>query len=121
MASHLATSAANLAQNSEAAIRARFAKATFVMLRYETEFTPCTGITAVTKQERRSFAEGIMIAPWCPLLTRERPSDDPIENGKVAATGWSFSIGNAISSAVCTVFITTDEWVPILYSRKLLR
>ena len=37
----------------------------FYLLRWETEFTPCTGITAVTRQERRYFRRrGVMIAPW---------------------------------------------------------
>src|SRR5271165_3499014 len=37
----------------------------FYLLRWETEFTPCTGITAVTRQERRFFGhQGMMIAPW---------------------------------------------------------
>ena len=37
----------------------------FYLLRWETEFTPCTGITAVTRQERRYFgSRGVMIAPW---------------------------------------------------------
>lgn len=52
-------------------VLSRLAQAQFVMLRYETEFTPCTGITAVTKQERRHFFNGVMIAPWCPHLKRK--------------------------------------------------
>ena len=37
----------------------------FFSLRWETDFTPCTGITAVVRQERRYFGNrGVMIAPW---------------------------------------------------------
>ncbi len=66
--------------------------AQFVMLRYETEFTPCTGITAVTRQERRHFKQGVILAPWCPHLRREKPQDDPLLSGKVQATGWAFNV-----------------------------
>ena len=45
-----------------------FRAADFVMLRYESEYTPCTGITAVAKQERRHFARGLTISPWSPQL-----------------------------------------------------
>lgn len=37
----------------------------FFSLRWETDFTPCTGITAVVREERRVFAKlGLLIAPW---------------------------------------------------------
>ncbi|MBA4385933.1 MAG: hypothetical protein C0410_14435, partial [Anaerolinea sp.] len=85
--------------------------AQFFMLRYETEFTPCTGITAVTKQERRNFKRGIMIAPWCPKLKRDKPQDDPIVNGKVKTTDWRFKV----NGLPCQVLVTTDEFAPILY------
>ncbi len=85
--------------------------AQFFMLRYETEFTPCTGITAVTKQERRNFKRGIMIAPWCSKLKREKPQDDPIQNGKVKATDWKFKV----NGLPCRVLASTDEFAPILF------
>ena len=81
------------------------------MLRYETEFTPCTGITAVTKQERRHFAKGVMIAPWCSLLKRGKPEDDPLNNGKVLETGLEFKV----NGKKCKVLATTDGLAPIIF------
>ncbi len=92
-------------------LRRRLRTAQFFMLRYETEFTPCTGITAVNKQERRNFANGVVIAPWCPVLKRKSPADDPIANGKVKAVGWSFQAGDYL----CEVFVSTDEFAPIIF------
>lgn len=89
----------------------KIAAAQYIMLRYETEFTPCTGITAVTKQERRHFAHGIMVAPWCPKLKRKNPEDDPLESGKVCPTNWEFNI----AGRNCKVLATTDEFLPILF------
>lgn len=89
----------------------KIGSAQFFMLRYETEFTPCTGITAVTKQERRNFKHGIMIAPWCTKLKREKPQDDPLANGKVKSTNWTFKV----NGLVCRVLMTTDEFAPILF------
>lgn len=93
------------------ALLKRIGSAQFFMLRYETEFTPCTGITAVTKQERRSFKRGIMLAPWCPKLKREKPQDDPLTNGKVKSTDWRFKV----NGLPCRVLVTTDEFTPILF------
>ena len=92
-------------------IQLRITEAQFAMLRYETEFTPCTGITAVTKQERRHFANGVMIAPWCSHLKRPKPGDDPLKNGKVRQTGWDFPA----AGTHCSVLATTDEFVPIIF------
>ncbi|PKO03204.1 MAG: hypothetical protein CVU43_03725 [Chloroflexi bacterium HGW-Chloroflexi-5] len=89
----------------------KIGSAQFFMLRYETEFTPCTGITAVTKQERRNFKRGIMIAPWCPKLKRDKPQDDPITNGKIKPTDWTFKV----NGLPCRVLVTTDEFAPILF------
>jgi len=92
-------------------IREQFAQAHFAMLRWETEQTPCTGITAVSKQERRHFKRGITIAPWCGELRRNGPADDPLQNGRVRRTGWIFNAG----SKRCEVLATTDELSPILF------
>jgi glycogen synthase len=89
----------------------KIGSAQFFMLRYETEFTPCTGITAVTKQERRNFKRGIMIAPWCPKLKRDKPQDDPLASGKVKPTDWTFKVNGRL----CRVLVTTDEFAPILF------
>lgn len=89
----------------------KIGSAQFFMLRYETEFTPCTGITAVTKQERRNFKRGIMIAPWCPKLKRDKPQDNPITSGKVKPTDWTFKV----NGRHCRVLVSTDEFAPILF------
>jgi glycogen synthase len=86
-------------------------KASFILLRYETEYTPCTGITAVSKQERRYFSEGVTIAPWCPDLKRRSDIEDPLKNGKVKYTGWEFTVG----ARNCQVLITVDEFAPVFF------
>lgn len=85
--------------------------AQFFMLRYETEFTPCTGITAVTRQERRHFEGGIMLAPWCPNLKRSNIKDDPLINGSLRKTGWKFKV-NGLD---CQVLASTDAYAPLLF------
>ena len=92
-------------------LRKLIGRAQFVMLRYETEFTPCTGITAVTKQERRHFQRGIMMAPWCPSLKRQKPADDPLRKGTIRYTDWRFEL----QGRDCRVLITTDDFSPILF------
>ena len=92
-------------------VRAQFAQAQFAMLRWETEKTPCTGITAVSKQERRHFKRGITIAPWCGELLRENPADDPLQNGQVRRTGWTYEV----AGKGCEILATTDELPPILF------
>ena len=89
----------------------QIATAQFYMLRYETEYTPCTGITAVTRQERRCFKGGIMIAPWCPNLSCNKVEHDPIARGKVKDSGWAFKV----KGRKCRVLVTTDEFIPILF------
>jgi glycogen synthase len=86
-------------------------KAQFIMLRYETEFTPCAGIAAVSKQERRYFADAVTIAPWCADLKRNTEIEDPLKNGKVKYTGWEFTAGGR----TCKVLTTTDEFTPIFF------
>ncbi len=87
------------------------AGAEFIMLRYETEFTPCTGITAVSRQERRHFHHGITIAPWCPNLKRNNDKEDPLINGKVRYTDWIFKAHDR----ECRVLISTDEFTPVFF------
>lgn len=85
--------------------------AQFFILRYETEFTPCTGITAVTKQERRHFKGGIMLAPWCPRIRENKAVDGLIRGGKVKYTDLKLKV----YGRTCKVLTTTDEFAPILY------
>lgn len=93
-------------------ITVRIAQAQFIMLRYETEFTPCTGITAVVRQERRHYKRGIVIAPWCGRLNRRSPEDNPLANGSIHDTGWKFSVNGII----CKVLATADPLLaPVIY------
>ena len=80
------------------------------MLRYETEFTPCTGITAVTKQERRHFKQGLMIAPWCPNLVWEEPLVNPLQNGRLTYTDLRFEV----EGLPCRLLVSTDDFIPTL-------
>jgi glycosyltransferase involved in cell wall biosynthesis len=83
--------------------------AAFTMLRWETPFTPCTGITAVSAQERRTYTDAIVVAPWCPNLERARAA---VASGEVVYTGWRFSAG----AAEVRVFAAVRAGLaPILY------
>jgi glycogen synthase len=92
-------------------VQSLIAGAQFIMLRYETEFTPCTGITAVSKQERRHFHGGVTIAPWCPDIKRKTEKEDPLVNGKVQYTDWEFKL----NGRMCKVLATIDEFTPIFF------
>lgn len=61
----------------------------FFLLRYETEHVPCTGITAVTRQERRHFQRGVMIAPWHARLDQAKAS---LAGGAVVDSGLRYSV-----------------------------
>jgi glycogen synthase len=91
-------------------ILSRLAQAQFVMLRYETEFTPCTGITAVTKQERRHFLNGVMVAPWCPELIR-KAGDDPIQKGLIRRTDLTLTVNRKR----CGILAATDDFAPAIF------
>lgn len=93
-------------------IQKRIDQAQFFQLRYETEFTPCTGITAVSKQERLNFNRGVMISPWCPNLERKKTTDDPLINGKVRYT----NLPNIdVNGKTCQLLATTDDLAPIIF------
>ncbi len=87
------------------------ADAQYFMLRYETEFTPCTGITAVTKMERRHFSRGVMISPWCPNMNGNQPVNGVLRSGSVKNTGWSFKLKDRL----CRVLVTADPFLPIFF------
>lgn len=92
-----------------ALVRALCAMVRFILLRWETEFTPCTGITAVTRQERRHIKNALMIAPWCPLLGRQQA----LPNDAVVNTGWQFAFAGGLT---CYVHATPpDSLMPVLY------
>lgn len=81
-----------------------------VLLRWETEFTPCTGITAVSKQERRYFRRAVTVAPWCPMLERESHSPDPLQTGAVLDTGVEFQV----NGVRCQVLASNDDLPPVI-------
>ena len=69
----------------------------FYLLRWETEFTPCTGITAVTRQERRFFGHrGMMIAPWQSRMPAARAA---LDQGRVVDTESPFRIAGPCAMA----------------------
>jgi hypothetical protein len=92
-------------------IERALARTRFIMLRYETEHTRCGGIAPVATQERRHFPNGIMIAPLCPRLKRDKPEDDPLKNGQIRDTGQRFNV----SGKLCSVLATTDPFIPIIF------
>lgn len=82
----------------------------FVMLRWEHQFSPATGITAVTKQERRIFLKGITVAPFHAQLKRRDAKSDPVKMGELEYTGDEFKVaGHRIR-----VLSTTDSLSPML-------
>lgn len=92
-------------------VRQQLTTAEFVMLRWETELTPCTGITAVSKQERRNFRHGVTVAPWCGQLRRKADADKPLANGSVRRTGWRWRV----AGKSCEVLATTDTSLPPIF------
>jgi hypothetical protein len=87
----------------------------FFLLRWETEFTPCTGITAVARRERQVFGRrGMMIAPWEPKTAAAKAA---LEQGKVIDTEFSFKIaGPCAHGATVHVLVTPPgDTMPIVY------
>ncbi len=87
----------------------------FYLLRWETEFTPCTGITAVAREERRNFgSRGVMIAPW---ESRMPAAGTALEQGRVVETEFSFKIaGPCARGARVEVLVTSaTDTMPIVY------
>ncbi len=87
----------------------------FFALRWETEYTPCTGITAVTRQERRYFGNrGLMIAPWQSRMTA---STTALDQGRVVNLECPFRIvGPCAHGARVEVLSTLPcELMPVVY------
>ena len=85
------------------------------LLRWETEFTPCTGITAVTRQERRYFGNrGIMIAPWQSRMPAARAA---LNQGRVVDAESTFQIAGpcAHGARVRVLMTPPGELMPIIY------
>ncbi|QEH38984.1 glycogen synthase [Aquisphaera giovannonii] len=87
-----------------------------LLFRWETEHTPCTGITAVTRQERRVFGNrGVMIAPWQPRMAAARAA---VERGAVGEAGPEFAIaGPCARGARVRVLATREDaaMMPVVY------
>jgi len=87
----------------------------FYLLRWETEFTPCTGITAVTRQERRFFGHrGMMIAPW---QSRMPAAKVALDQGRVVDAESPFRIAGpcAHGARVQVLMTPPGELMPIVY------
>src|SRR5664279_1981254 len=95
-------------------LAALIASMRFYAIRWETPFTPCTGITAVVKQERRIFLGrgGVIFAPWEGRIAR---ASRALEAGAVEYTGFSFPVLSPKGRVTVRVLITTDEWAPIIF------
>ncbi|MFM2294409.1 MAG: hypothetical protein RLZZ350_822, partial [Verrucomicrobiota bacterium] len=71
-------------------VRKLIQAASFFSLRWETDFTPCTGITAVVREERRTFALlGLLIAPWQPRMATAQAA---LAYGKVTDLNVAFRL-----------------------------
>ncbi len=87
----------------------------FFPLRWETDFTPCTGITAVVRQERRYFGNrGVMIAPW---QSRMPAASAALDQGHIVDLESPFRItGPCADGALVRVLMTPpDNLMPIVY------
>lgn len=87
----------------------------FYLLRWETEFTPCTGITAVTRQERRFFGhQGMMIAPWQSRMPAARAA---LDQGRVVDIESPFRIAGpcAHGARVQVLMTSPGEVMPVIY------
>jgi glycogen synthase len=87
----------------------------FYLLRWETEFTPFTGITAVTQQERRAFSRrGVMIAPWESEMAAAKAA---LEQGRVLNTEFSFKLtGPCAHGARVHILLTpSNDAMPVLF------
>jgi glycogen synthase len=89
--------------------------ATFIAPRWETEFTPCAGVTAVGRQERKAFAKfGVVIAPWEPLMVEAQAA---LASGRVRETQAEFAVEVAygITARVRILLAEEGDREPIIY------
>jgi glycosyltransferase involved in cell wall biosynthesis len=87
---------------------------TFVGFRWESPYTPCTGITAVFKQERSHFqGRAAFIAPWCPRMAAAAKA---LADGKVVPVpDAEFFIQLGLERLRVQILTTTDAPAPIFY------
>jgi hypothetical protein len=96
-------------------IRNLVLRAMFFALRWETEFTPCTGITAVVRQERKAFSkQGIIIAPW---HSRMKEAKTALASATVKSCGDVFTVEVAMGiTARVQVFVALqNECQPVIF------
>lgn len=87
--------------------------AAFVGFRWESPFTPCTGITAVFKQERAHFAkQGVFIAPWCPRMAAAQKA---LADGKVVEVEGAWFEIYLQKPVQVKVLMSTDAGAPIFF------
>jgi hypothetical protein len=95
-------------------ITAILSAAEFIALRYETPYTPCTGITAVVRQELRAFRDrGVVVAPWS---SRMAAAQKAFTNGAVVDTGVSLPVAQRERTISVRVLCAgAPEAAPVLY------
>ncbi len=92
------------------------ASSQFVALRYEGPHVECTGITAVVKQELRTFHDrgGVIVAPWSGRMTS---ACQALRSGKVIDTGLSFPVETSADRSVTVRVLanTAPNQAPLFY------
>ncbi len=87
----------------------------FVGLRWESPYTPCTGITAVFKQERRLFAgPGLYLSPWCPEMEDAKKALAKGDVQPVPEAGFEIRVGDR-ATRVEVLMANQPSLAPILY------
>jgi hypothetical protein len=88
----------------------------FVALRYEGPHVECTGITAVVKQELRTFDQrgGVVIAPWSGRMVAARKA---LQTGQVVDTGLTFPVETSYARPVNVRVLanTATRQAPLFY------
>lgn len=87
----------------------------FIALRYETPLTPCTGITAVVRQELRAFRNrGLILAPWSGRMNAAKQA---LASGGVVDSGFSFTMHDpsGATAAVRVLVAHLAESAPVFY------
>jgi len=82
-------------------------KTEFFMIRHETEFFPSAGITAVTKQERRNFTGGMILAPYFPEMEEKK-----VKAGKQKSPIFPTGIQITAGKYKGEIWITADKPLP---------
>lgn len=88
--------------------------ADFIALRYETPHTPCTGITAVVRQELRAFRDrGVIVAPWSSQMPAAKKA---LASGAVVDLGISLPVAQRErTTSIRVLCAVAPEAAPVLY------